>query len=149
MQVHSGPHSTPSQASPSLQAHVVLASPAYAHALLPPVYQYEERKLLLIISQCSLSNSPTFSTKDKARYIGVEAHSFVSRIPSLSNVLSLPCMIVGGPMAVCLLGFLRLTALPRLGSVTTMTGVAPYHTCSGNAGSYTSPFFISGMSASV
>ena len=59
----------------------------------------------------------------------IGAHSCVSRIPSLSNVLSLPRIMVAGPMAWCLLGFLRFTALPRVGSVMTMTGVAPYHTC--------------------
>ncbi len=57
------------------------------------------------------------------------AHSCVSRMPSLSKVLALPRMIVAGPIAWCLLGFLRFTALPRAGSVMTMTGFAPYHTC--------------------
>ena len=56
------------------------------------------------------------------------AYSFVSRMPSLSKILSLPCRIVAGPMAVCLFGFLRFTALPKVASVTTTTGVAPYHT---------------------
>ena len=57
------------------------------------------------------------------------AHSCVSRMPSLSKVLALPRMIVAGPIAWCLLGFLRFTALPSAGSVITMTGFAPYHTC--------------------
>lgn len=54
----------------------------------------------------------------------------MSRMPSLSKMRSLGDMTATGPMAVCRLGLRRLTARPRSGSVTTMTGVAPNHTCS-------------------
>ena len=66
----------------------------------------------------------------RVQWLMLNAYSFVSRMPSLSKILSLPCKTVAGPMAVCLFGFLRFTALPKVASVTTITGVAPYHTCS-------------------
>lgn len=57
------------------------------------------------------------------------AHSFVSRMPSVSQSRSLADMSMTGDMASCLLGFLRLMARPSSGSVTTMTGVAPKNSC--------------------